>query len=202
MVANNGFCGVGIAFNSKIGGIRMLDGRVTDRVEAQAIAFNHKYIDIYSSSWGPNDDGRTLEAPGTLANEAFIKGITEGRNGKGVIYVWASGNGGRQGDNCDCDGYTGSIYTISISSASEHQLAPWYAEKCASTMATTYSSGAYSDHKIVTADLHDKCTDAHTGTSASAPLAAGIFALVLEAKYVLIIEFKYTKQTTINFQIN
>ena len=149
MVANNGFCGVGIAFNSKIGGIRMLDGRVTDRVEAQAIAFNHTYVDIDSSSWGPNDDGRTLEAPGTLANEAFIKGITEGRGGKGVIYVWASGNGGRQGDNCDCDGYTGSIYTISISSASEHQLSPWYAEKCASTMATTYSSGAYSDHKIV-----------------------------------------------------
>ena len=63
MVANNGFCGVGIAFNSK--------------TEAQAIAFKHKYIDIYSSSWGPNDDGRTVEGPGTLATEAFIKGITE-----------------------------------------------------------------------------------------------------------------------------
>ncbi len=97
----------------------MLDGRVTDRTEAQAIAFNHKFVDIYSSSWGPNDDGATVEGPGTLATEAFIKGITEGRNGKGVIYVWASGNGGRHGDNCDCDGYTGSIYTISISSASE-----------------------------------------------------------------------------------
>ena len=106
----------------------------------------------------------------------------KGRNGKGVIYVWASGNGGRHGDNCDCDGYTGSIYTISISSASEHQLSPWYAEKCASTLATTYSSGAYSDQKIVTADIHNKCTDGHTGTSAAAPLAAGIFALVLEAK--------------------
>jgi proprotein convertase subtilisin/kexin type 1 len=149
MVANNSFCGVGIAFNAKIGGVRMLDGRVTDRIEAQAIAFRHKVIDIYSSSWGPNDDGRTVEGPGTLATEAFIKGITEGRNGKGVIYVWASGNGGRHGDNCDCDGYTGSIYTISISSASQQQLSPWYAEKCASTMATTYSSGAYSDSKIV-----------------------------------------------------
>ena len=75
--------------------------------------------------------------------------IQKGRNGKGIIYVWASGNGGRHGDNCDCDGYTGSIYTISISAVSEHQLSPWYAEKCASTLATTYSSGAYSDHKIV-----------------------------------------------------
>jgi proprotein convertase subtilisin/kexin type 1 len=77
MVSNNGFCGVGIAFNAKIGGVRMLDGKVTDRIEAQAIAFKHKLIDIFSSSWGPNDDGRTVEGPGTLASQAFIKGITE-----------------------------------------------------------------------------------------------------------------------------
>ena len=34
------------------------------------------------------------------------------------------------------------------------------------------------------ADLHNECTQTHTGTSASAPLAAGIFALALEQKYV------------------
>lgn len=34
----------------------------------------------------------------------------------------------------------------------------------------------------VTTDLRQKCTDSHTGTSASAPLAAGIIALALEAK--------------------
>lgn len=33
----------------------------------------------------------------------------------------------------------------------------------------------------VTTDLHHSCTNAHTGTSASAPLAAGIVALTLEA---------------------
>jgi len=73
----------------------------------------------------------------------------QGRGGKGAIYAWASGNGGHLQDNCDCDGYTGSIYTISISSASQQQQSPWYAEKCASTMATTYSSGAYNDQRIV-----------------------------------------------------
>ena len=73
----------------------------------------------------------------------------QGRGGKGAIYVWASGNGGMHGDNCDCDGYTGSIYTLSVSSASQHCQSPWYAEKCASTMATTYSSGTFSDSKIV-----------------------------------------------------
>ena len=34
---------------------------------------------------------------------------------------------------------------------------------------------------IVTSDLHSKCTRHHSGTSASAPIAAGIIALALEA---------------------
>lgn len=75
--------------------------------------------------------------------------LFQGRDGKGLIYVWASGNGGGKGDNCDCDGYTGSIYTLSISSASQGCKSPWYAEKCASTMATTYSSGTFREQKIV-----------------------------------------------------
>ena len=33
-----------------------------------------------------------------------------------------------------------------------------------------------------TTDLHNQCTEKHTGTSASAPLAAGVIALALEAK--------------------
>ncbi|KAM3940694.1 neuroendocrine convertase 1 [Leptodactylus fuscus] len=180
MVANNNKCGVGVAYNSKVGGIRMLDGVVTDAIEASSIGFNPQHVDIYSASWGPNDDGKTVEGPGRLAQKAFEYGIQQGRNGKGSIYVWASGNGGHQGDNCDCDGYTDSIYTISISSASQQGRSPWYAEKCSSTLATAYSSGDYTDQRIISADLHNSCTETHTGTSASAPLAAGIFALALE----------------------
>ncbi|XP_037009750.2 neuroendocrine convertase 1 isoform X2 [Artibeus jamaicensis] len=181
MQANNHKCGVGVAYNSKVGGIRMLDGIVTDAIEASSIGFNPGHVDIYSASWGPNDDGKTVEGPGRLAQKAFEYGVKQGRQGKGSIFVWASGNGGRQGDNCDCDGYTDSIYTISISSASQQGLSPWYAEKCSSTLATSYSSGDYTDQRITSADLHNDCTETHTGTSASAPLAAGIFALALEA---------------------
>ena len=36
----------------------------------------------------------------------------------------------------------------------------------------------------VTTDLHHKCTEEFKGTSSAAPLAAGMFALVLQAKYV------------------
>ncbi|XP_022824749.1 neuroendocrine convertase 1-like isoform X2 [Spodoptera litura] len=104
MTANNLKCGVGVAWGAKVGGVRMLDGRITDRIEGEAIGYALDKVDIYSASWGPNDDGRTVEGPGRLANEAFKRGVSEGRGGKGAIYVWANGNGGGHGDNCNCDG--------------------------------------------------------------------------------------------------
>jgi hypothetical protein len=63
--------------------------------------------------------------------------------------VWASGNGGSRGDDCNCDGYTSSIFTLSVGSASERGRFPWYGERCASTLISTYSSGAYTDQMIV-----------------------------------------------------
>ena len=105
--------------------------------------------------------------------------------GLGCIYVWASGNGGRNADSCACDGYVNLIYTISISSATENGNVPWYAEACSASLASTYSSGAPHERHITTSDLHNKCTHHHTGTSASAPLAAGLFALLLSANQSL-----------------
>ena len=186
--AFNDVCGVGIAFNASIGGVRMLDGMVNDAVEARALSLNPQHIDIYSASWGPEDDGKTVDGPGPLAKKAFIEGVKFGRGGRGSIFVWASGNGGRKVDNCNCDGYTNSIFTLSISSASQGGRKPWYLEECSSTLATTYSSGTPShDDSITTVDQDAKlrpeklCTSYHTGTSASAPIAAGVCALALEA---------------------
>lgn len=36
----------------------MLDGTVNDAVEAKALGLNPDHIDIYSASWGPEDDGK------------------------------------------------------------------------------------------------------------------------------------------------
>lgn len=38
MVANNSLCGVGVAFDSKVGGVTLLNGVVTDGIEAQALS--------------------------------------------------------------------------------------------------------------------------------------------------------------------
>ena len=53
----------------------MLDGEVTDVVEAQSLSLNPQHIDIYSASWGPDDDGRTVDGPANLARQAFANGI-------------------------------------------------------------------------------------------------------------------------------
>jgi len=167
--------------NCSIGGIRMLDGRISDTLEGRALSHALDKVDIFSSSWGPNDDGETVEGPGRLASLALEKGVREGRGGRGAIYVWASGNGGSHGDDCNCDGYSSSKFTLSVSSASQQGAATWYGESCPSTLTSTFSSGAYTDQKIATTDVGGGCTVSHTGTSAAAPLAAGIVALLLEA---------------------
>lgn len=64
-------------------GVRMLDGEVTDMVEAQSLSLNPQHIDVYSASWGPEDDGKTVDGPAKLAKEAFLRGVTE-------VCVWES----------------------------------------------------------------------------------------------------------------
>lgn len=57
----------------------MLDGDVTDAVEGSSLSLNPQKIDLYSSSWGPDDDGRTVDGPAHLARKAFSDGIEKAR---------------------------------------------------------------------------------------------------------------------------
>ena len=180
--AMNDVCGVGVAFKSSIGAVRMLDGDVTDAVEAAALGFAPQHIDIYTNSWGPSDDGLTMEAPARLALAAMKNGIANGRGGKGSVYIFASGNGGSS-DDCNADGYANAVFTMTISALDENNKRPYYSENCAPALACTYSSGG--GRSITTTDLHKGFTSSHGGTSAAAPIAAGILALVLEANPLL-----------------
>ncbi|XP_075579316.1 proprotein convertase subtilisin/kexin type 7 [Pelecanus crispus] len=185
-VPNNSFCTVGVAYGSRIAGIRVLDGPLTDSMEA--IAFNKHYQinDIYSCSWGPDDDGKTVDGPHQLGKAALQHGVIAGRRGFGSIFVVASGNGGQHSDNCNYDGYANSIYTVTIGAVDETGSMPFYAEECASMLAVTFSGGDKMMRSIVTTDWDLQkgtgCTEGHTGTSAAAPLAAGMIALMLQVR--------------------
>ena len=90
-----------------------------------------------------------LVSPHTLSHPSLHPHtpLPQGRAGKGSIYVWAAGNGGSYYDSCAADGYSSSVYTISIGSANQHGRQADYDEQCSSKMAVTFS---YNSHTFPT----------------------------------------------------
>jgi len=138
----NNVCGVGLAYDSKVAGVRILSGPITDVDEAAALNYAYKNVSIYSCSWGPPDNGQSMEGPNYLIKKALVNGITNGRGGKGSVFVFASGNGAYRGDQCNFDGYTNSIYSVTVSAVDFRGLHPYYSESCAANMIVAYSSGS------------------------------------------------------------
>lgn len=122
-------------------GIRILSEPITDVQETEALNYGFNETQIYSCSWGPTDDGKTMDGPTGMMLDAFVNGVNNGRGGKGSIYVFATGNGGRYYDNCNFDGYANSRYTISIGAITRTNQHPVYSEACSAQLGVTYSSG-------------------------------------------------------------
>ena len=176
----NDVCGVGLAWDSKVAGLRILSAPISDEDEAAAINYEMQKNHIYSCSWGPPDDGQAMDAPDLLIRKAIVNGIQNGRGGLGSIFVFASGNGAASEDNCNFDGYTNSIYSITVGAIDRQGNHPYYSEKCSASLVVAYSSGG--PDAIHTTDINGKCSSQHGGTSAAAPLGAGVFALALSVR--------------------
>lgn len=177
--AVNDICGRGVAHNAKIAGIKLIAQPAYDYQEAEALTHHNDKIRIYSNSWGPEDSGMHMVEPGPVLKSAFKRMFPR------VIYVWAGGNGRTSQDNANYDGYANSPYTLAIGAVDHNGDQSYYSESGACLLAVAPSSGAGSS--IVTTDLkgpygysRGECTMRFGGTSSSAPLAAGIFALLLE----------------------
>jgi hypothetical protein len=68
-------------------------------VEALAVVFDYHNNHIYSCGWGPSDNGFGMDLPPKIVEDAFTDGVVNGRDGKGSLFVFASGNGGSRDDN-------------------------------------------------------------------------------------------------------
>jgi hypothetical protein len=109
----------------------------TDVEEATALSHEQNIVDVYTNSWGPSDTGNIVMGPRTLTKLTLEKGISEGRNGKGSIFVWASGNG-RDEDDCAADGYVSSIYTIAVGAIGVDSQYSCFDERCSGKMVVAY----------------------------------------------------------------
>lgn len=74
----------------------------------------------------------------------------KGRNGRGSIFVMATGNGGFNDNSCAANGYASSIYTIAVGSADLHSNEALFDEHCAAKMVVTssFNSTAYENNNI------------------------------------------------------
>lgn len=176
--AKNSVCGVGMAYDGQVSGIRILSKLISDEDEAAAINYGYQDNQIYSCSWGPPDDGETMDAPSVLIQRAMVNGVQNGRGGLGSVFVFAAGNGAAADDNCNFDGYTNSIYSITVGAIDEEGNHPYYSEPCSAQLIVTYSSGATDAIHTTDVGAH-RCYAAHGGTSAAGPLVAGSVALAL-----------------------
>jgi len=198
----NGVCGAGIAPGASLAVMRLLGLRSpTDAEEAKALS--HKcqldtgpagthgghptHVSVSSNSWGPVDDGGGLHGPSHLTEAAINACVHRvGRGGLGTVYVWAGGNGRSHADNINFDGYANKPETIAVGAIDDTGKQSWYSEPGACLMVTAPSSGA--GLGIITSDptgnyglSAGSCTDSFGGTSASAPSASAVVAMMLQA---------------------
>ncbi len=196
---NNALGVAGAAFEASVVGIRMISAGTTDNEESVGLKHRvddpvaNNVIHVSNNSWGPFDAGYNKVQPGPLAAAALEYGVTNGRGGKGTIYMWAAGNGRCANDNVNYDGYASSRYTIAVGATGPDGTVSYYGEPGASMLINAPSSDGTCNNGasegITTTDRVGSAgyssigdyTTTFGGTSSSTPLAAGVVALMLDA---------------------
>ncbi len=112
--------------------------------------------------------------------QAISQGIARGRNGKGAIYVFASGNDFQIGDDVNFGGLTNSRLTITVGAVGKDELHASYSTPGAALVVSAPGGDAENLSNHVTAMIGGGCSGVSVGTSFAAPVVTGVIALMLE----------------------
>lgn len=196
---NNGIGVSGVAPEATLVGMKLIAAPTTDADEADAFAFKKDIVHIKSNSWGPYDGAYGTGGPGPLSLAAMQDAVTNGRGGRGTVFLWAAGNGNGSGDDSNYDGWANSPHAIAVSAINEKGRASWYSEPGANILVCAPSNGGkqgitttdragsegYNEEggTVEYPDFTDTdYTNTFGGTSSATPAVAGVVALMLQAK--------------------
>ena len=114
--------------------------------------------------------------------DALAEGVTEGRNGKGIIYVFSSGNDFHTGGDVNFSRWPNSRYTITVGAVGKDGLHSAYSTPGAALTLVAPSGDVDDASNILTTGLGNSCTDSGLGTQLASPVVSGVIALMLEAR--------------------
>ncbi|KAJ3446900.1 neuroendocrine convertase [Anaeramoeba flamelloides] len=187
----DGACGLGVAPKANLMGRRFLCSGTTYAELAEALSDESEGVfDVSSNSWGPlgcgSSKGCNYEHQSPIIEDAIVDAVENGRDGKGIVFVFAAGNDADDGGDINQHTCVKMAQVIGVAAVNNDGGHSYYSNIGSAIVVSGVSSGYNGDNNYIGVrttgrDSTTSCTNDFGGTSSACPVVAGVAALILEA---------------------